>query len=312
MPVHPQVQAILSGLESMGLPPFETYSVEEGRGLIQTFATFMVPAEEVASVVDRTIPGPGGEIPVKIVTPEGSGPLPVVLYFHGGGFATGSIDLVEPVCRALANRSGCIVIAVGYHLAPESPYPAAPDDAYAAAAWVAANGAEIGADGSRLALIGDSAGANLATVTCRRAKERGGPEIALQVLVYPVTDLASQDTPSYRENGQGYVLTAGMIDWFMGHYFTGCDERRAEPDCSPARAEDLSGLPPAIIVTAEYDPLRDEGEAYGALLEKAGVPVEVRRENGMVHGFFWMGGAVDRGREILDELGADLRKALTA
>jgi acetyl esterase len=311
MPLHPQAQAVITGVESMGLPPFETLSLEEGRAVIQSFAGFMLPAEEVAAVVDRTIPGPEAEIPIRVFTPEGSGLRPAVLYFHGGGFSTGSVDLIDPLCRALANRSGCVVVAVGYRLAPEHPYPAAVLDAYVAAHWVAVNGNEIGVDGTRLAVAGDSAGANLAAVTCLVARDKGEePTIKLQVLLCPVTDLVSTDTPSYQENGEGYLLTSGMMSWFKGHYLTGCEDRVGEPYCSPVRAGDFSGVPPAIIVTAEYDPLRDEAEAYGELLEEASVHADVRREEGMVHAFYWMGGAIDRGREILDELGADLRKEL--
>jgi acetyl esterase len=311
MGVHPQAQAVLDGLASMGLPPFETLSLEEGRQFIETVRNFMVPVEEVASVVDRTIPGPDADIPLRIFTPEGTGPRPAVLYFHGGGFSTGSIDLIDPLCRALANRSGCIVIAVAYRLAPEHPYPAAVKDAYVATAWVAAYGEDFGVDGERLAVAGASAGPTLAPLTCLVAKDNEDDlGIALQVLICPPTDLDHRETPSHKENGEGYLLTTGMMNWFMGHYLAGCEDRAEEPYCSPLHMKDLGGLPPAIIVTAEYDPLRDEGEAYGARLEGAGVPVDVRRENGMIHGFYWMGAAIDRGRELLDELGADIRKAL--
>jgi acetyl esterase len=295
----------------MGLPPFETLSLEEGRQVIQTLSNFMIPAEEVASVVDAAAMGPEGDIPLRIFTPAGSdgdGPRPGIIYFHGGGFSTGSIDLVDPVCRAL---SGCVVVAVGYRLGPEHPYPAAVTDAYVATTWIAANGRHFGIDRSRLVVMGDSAGANLATVTCMVLRDKVEEiEIALQVLIYPVTDLDHQETPSYKENGEGYLLTNGMMRWFRGHYLTGCEDSAGEPYCSPIHMADLGDLPPAIIVTAEYDPLRDEGEAYGVRLEQAGVPADVRREDGMIHGFFWMGGAIDRGRELLDELGADLRKAL--
>jgi acetyl esterase len=271
----------------------------------------MVPAEEVDSVVDTVIPGPEADIPIRVFTPESGGLLPAVLYFHGGGFTTGSIDLVDPLCRALANRSGCVVIAVGYRLAPEHPYPAAVTDAYVATAWVSANGQEIGVDGSRLALAGDSAGANLATVTCMVARDNlDDLGIALQVLVYPVTDLEHDDTPSRQENAEGYLLDSGMMNWFKGHYLSGCEDRAGEPYCSPIHMQKLDDLPPAIIVTAEYDPLRDEGEAYGGRLEAEGVMVDVRRQDGMIHGFFWLGAAIDRGRELLDELAYDIRKVL--
>jgi acetyl esterase len=312
MPLHPQAQAVITGLESMGLPPFETFSLEEGRQVIQTLSSFMIPAEEVASVVDTAALGPEGDIPLRIYTPEGEAGLrPGILYFHGGGFTTGNIDLIDPLCRALANRSGCVVIAVAYRLAPEHPYPAAVTDAYVATAWVASNGRHFGIDGARLVVMGDSAGANLATVTCMVLRDKADEiEIALQVLIYPTTDLDHQDSPSYKENGEGYLLTRGMMSWFRGHYLTGCEDRADEPYCSPMHMANLDGLPPALIVSAQYDPLRDEGEAYGARLEEAGVPADVRREDGMIHGFFWMGGAIDRGREILDELGADIHKML--
>jgi acetyl esterase len=314
MPLHPQAQAFITGLESMGLPPFETFSVEEGRQVIQTFANFMLPSEEVASVVDTAAMGPEADVPLRIITPassNGDGLLPGILYFHGGGFTTGSIDLVEPVCRALANRSGCVVIAVGYRLGPEHPYPAAVTDAYVATTWVAANGRHFGIDGTRLVVMGDSAGGNLATVTCMILRDKMEEiEIALQVLIYPVTDMDHQDTPSHKENGEGYLLTSGMMSWFRGHYLKGVEDQAGEPYCSPMHMADLGGLPPAIIITAEYDPLRDEGEAYGARLDEAGVTTFMRREDGMIHGFFWVGGAIDRGRELIDELGADLRKAL--
>ena len=302
MPLHPQAQALLAGVESMGLPPFETLSVEEGRALIQTFASFMVPSEEVASVVDTVVPGPEADIPLRIFMPEGEGLRPAILYFHGGGFTTGSIDLVEPVCRALANRSGCAVVAVGYRLAPEDPYPAAVTDAYLAT---------TGIDNGRLAVMGDSAGATLATVTCMAARDKQAEfEIALQVLIYPATIMGEADFDSRQENGEGYLLTTGMMNWFIGHYLTGCEDRAGEPYCSPLMMGDLSELPPAIIVVPEYDLLRDEGIEYAKRLKEDGVFVDLRREQGMIHGFFWLGAAIDRGRDILDELGDDIGKAL--
>jgi acetyl esterase len=311
MPLHPQAQAVVTGVQSTGMPPFETLSVEEGRAVIAGFGALMVPAEDVASVVNVAVPGPEVSIPMRVYAPAGDGLLPAILYFHGGGFCTGSIDLVDPLCRALANRSGCVVISVGYRLAPEHPYPAAVLDAYIAANWVAQNGREIGVDSNRLAIAGDSAGANLATVTCMVLRDKGDDvRIWQQVLIYPVTDLVKDDTPSYRDNGEGYLLTRGMMKWFKGHYLSGAEDRIWEPYCSPVRQKDLSGLPPAIIVTAEYDPLRDEGEAYGQLLEMDGVRGDVRRQEGMIHGFFWMGSAIDRGRELIDELGAEIGEEL--
>jgi acetyl esterase len=311
MPLHPQAQGFLKAVESMGLPPFETLSVEEGRATIQALGGFMGPPEEVASVVDTIAPGPDADVPMRIFMPEGEGLRPGILYFHGGGFSTGSIDIVEPVCRALANRSGCAVIAVGYRLAPEHPYPAAVTDAYMATSWIGAKGVAYGIDPSRLAVMGDSAGGNLATVVSMVARDKEAEfDIALQVLIYPVTAVGEIDFESRRENGEGYLLTTGMMNWFIANYLKGVEDRGAEPYCSPLMMENLSELPPAIIVVAEYDPLRDEGVEYAKRLKEDGVFVDLRREPGMFHGFFWMGGAIDRGRELLDELAADIGKHL--
>ena len=313
MPLHPQAQAILDAVEAMDLPPFETLSVEEARAFIQNFANFMIPSEEVASVVDSIAPGPDADIPLRIYMPEGEGLRPAILYFHGGGFSTGSIDLVDPVCRALANRSGCAVIAVGYRLAPEHPFPTGVMDAYVATMWIGAKGPAFGIDNARLAVMGDSAGGNLATVTCQLLRDKAAEiDIQLQVLVCPVTDLAEFETRSYKEYGEGYLLTTGMMNWFRDHYLSGCDEDVVvEPYCSPLRTENLVNLPPAIIVTAEYDPLRDEAVEYAARLREHGVFVDLRREKGMIHAFYWLGAGIDRGRELIDELGADIGQILT-
>jgi acetyl esterase len=312
MPLHPQAQAVLDGIASMGLPPFETLSLEEGRQVIERIRSFMVPVEEVVSIEDLPFPGPEGVIGLRIYRPEGEGLLPAVFYLHGGGFSSGSIDLVDPICRLLANRSGCMVISVDYRLAPEHPYPAAVTDAYVAISWVGAYGERFGVDTSRLAVVGDSAGATIATAACMliRDKNVGHPEIKVQYLLCPVTDLVKFETPSYQEFGEGHLLTTAMMRLWKGYYLTGVEDRVAEPYCSPVREQNLANLPPAIIVTAEYDVLRDEGEAYAQLLLINEVFAEVRREPAMIHNFFWFGGAIDRGREILEEVGADLRKIL--
>jgi acetyl esterase len=313
MPLDPQAQAVLQGVESMGLPPYETLSLEEGRTFVESLRSFMVPTEDVASVIDTIAPGPDADVPLRIFIPavEEEYP-PVIMYFHGGGFCTGSIDLVEPICRALANRSGCAVVAVGYRLAPEHPYPAAVTDAYVATSWMAAKGPAFGVDGSRLAVMGDSAGANLATVTCMIARDKSAEwDITVQVLIYPWTDLLMGNTESRREFGEGHLLTTGMLDAWTSQYLEGCEDRADEPYCSPLFMEDLTGLPPAMIVVAEYDPLRDEGIAYAARLkEDGGVYVDLRREKGMIHAFFWLGAAIDRGRQLIDELAEDIGKML--
>ena len=315
MPLHPQAQAILEAVESMGLPPIEAMSIEEIRGTVAAIGNFMVPVEEVASVVDTIVPADHADVPLRIYTPaeEGDegGLRPGILYFHGGGFGSGSIDVVDPLCRALANRSGCVVISVGYRLAPEYPYPAAVTDAYTATVWIHAKGVVFGIDTERLAVMGDSAGATLATVTSMILRDKGElAKFSLQVLVYPVTDMATDQSQSRQELAEGYLLTTALMDLYAENYIGGEAEQAADPYVSPLFMENLSNLPAAIIVVAEYDPLRDEGIEYATRLKNAGNFVDLRREQGMIHGFFWMGGAIDRGRELLDELGHDLRQSL--
>jgi acetyl esterase len=313
MPLDPQAQTFLQGVESMGLPPFESMSLEEQRAAIESLGNFMIPSEEVASVVDTIAPGPEVDIPLRIFMPASEEEyLPGILYFHGGGFSTGSIDLVEPICRRLANRSNCAVIAVDYRLAPEHPYPAAVTDAYVATSWIAAKGPIFGIDNGRLAVMGDSAGATLATVACMIARDNSAEwNLAAQILIYPVTDLLLGNTESRREFGEGHLLTTGMMETWINYYLEGAEERAEEPYCSPLFMQDLTGLPPAIIVIPEYDVLRDEGIAYAVRLkEDGGVYVDLRREKTMIHGFFWLGAAIDRGREVLDELAEDIGKML--
>ncbi|NRQ34352.1 alpha/beta hydrolase [Nonomuraea sp. NN258] len=242
----------------------------------------------VGQVVDRL----AGNVPVRVYSPpEGAqggagdgGGRPVVVYFHGGGFTICSLDTHDAVCRDICAGAEAVVVSVDYRLAPEHPYPAAVEDACAATRWAHEHAAELGGDPGRLVVAGDSAGGNLATVVCLKARdERAGPPISLQVLIYPVTD-ADQDTPSYRENGTGYFLTAAHMRWFWDCYQPD-PARRAEPYSSPVHA-DLSGLPPALVLTAEHDPLRDEGEAYARLLGFAGVPAHGVRYDGMFHGFY--------------------------
>jgi acetyl esterase len=236
------------------------------------------------------------------------GALPGIVYFHGGGFVIGNLDSHDGTCRALANASGCAVVSVDYRLAPEHRFPAAPEDCYAALRFVAERGAELGIDARRLAVAGDSAGGNLAAVTALLARERRGPDVRFQLLVYPVADHAF-DTPSYRDNAEGYFLSAAMMRWFWGHYLER-PEQGDDPLASPLRAKDLAGLPPALVITAEYDPLRDEGEAYAARLKQAGVAAELLRYDGQIHGFFSLFDALDDGRAAVERAGAALRAAL--
>jgi acetyl esterase len=310
MPLDPQCQELLTALEAMELPAFADMTPEECRQTVLGFTMLMGEPEEVAKLEDREIPGPAGPIPVRIITPANAGPgqLPGVLYFHGGGFVFGNSELIDPILRTLANKSGAVVVSVDYRLSPENGFPAAGEDAYAALKWVFDNASEIGVDPTRVAVSGDSAGANLSAVVSLMAKDRGGPPLAFQVLIYPVTD-HTMEQASYQENAEGPILTVRDIHYFWTHYMP--DGDRSQPYASPLRATDLSGLPPALVITAEFDPLRDEGEEYGQRLAEAGVPTEVRRYDGMFHGFFWMPAAIDRGRECMDDVAERLRKALS-
>jgi acetyl esterase len=223
----------------------------------------------------------------------------------------GDIETHDVVCRELANAGGCMVASVEYRLAPEHRFPVAAEDCYAVTTWLAAHAGELGVDAKRIAVGGDSAGGNLSAVVAQLARDRGGPALAFQLLIYPATD-AARDSVSHRENGQGYLLTSDAMTWFLGHYLGNDASLHGDPRCSPLRANDFRGLPPALVITAEYDPLRDEGEAYGERLRAAGVPVTVTRYPGMIHGFFAMGAFLDQGRTAVAEAARALRTALAA
>jgi acetyl esterase len=309
MGLDPQVKTIIDGIASMGLPPFEEMTPEEARTAVRGFTPLMGPPEEVAGVEELAAPGPGGPVPIRLYRPLGApdGPLPIVVQFHWGGFTFGDVDMFDANNRHVANRARCLVAAVTYRLAPEHPYPAAVEDAWAATTWLAENAASLGADANRLAVSGESAGGTLATVVARMARDRGGPPICFQILVYPFLD-CSFGTPSHKENGEGYLLTTPLMRWFLDNYL-GPDNDGSHPDISPLRTPDLSGLPPALVITAEFDPLRDEGEAYAARLAEAKVDVDLHRYDGQVHSFTALAAVVDAGRAALDE-GADaLRRA---
>ena len=264
------------------------------------------PGEPVAEVRDLGLDGPGGPIPVRVYRPAGDGRLPLVAYLHGGGWAIGSIASFDTVLRALANASGAIVASIDYRLAPEHPFPAGLDDALAAVRGLHAMAAELGADPSRMAIAGDSAGGNLATVVARRLRDE--VPLRLQALIYPATD-AGCNTPSYREFGEGYGLTAASMQRYLNLYLDGADG--LQPDASPLRAaDDLTGSPPAFVLTADRDPLRDEGEAYAGALRRAGVAVESRRMPGTIHGFWRWLAATHQSRRAVDDVAAALRGAL--
>jgi acetyl esterase len=299
---------VLDQLAALGGPPLGTVSPEESRRAMDARRASMPPGEPVASVEDRVIPGPGGDIPVRIYTPEGTAPFPVVVYFHGGGWVIGSVEGSDATARALTNRSGCQVVSVEYRLAPENKFPAAIDESFAATEWVAANASSFGGDPARIAVAGDSAGGNLAAAVCLLAKERGGPKISFQLLVYPVTDF-NLETRTYAANADGYLLTRTSMEWFWAQYLNDPEEAK-NPIAAPLQAPDLSGLPPALVITAEFDPLCDEGEAYALRLSEAGVPTVFRRFDGMIHGFFGMFLAVDKGKEAIQLAGDALKAAL--
>jgi acetyl esterase len=263
------------------------------------------PGEEVAEVRDVTIDASCGGIPVRVYRPEGEGPLPVVAYIHGGGWVVGTIESFDTVVRALANASGAIVASVDYRLAPEHPFPAGLEDCLCAVRWLKAHAAEMGGDPERMAIAGDSAGGNLATIVARRL--RGEIELRMQALIYPATD-AGCNTRSYREYGVEHGLTAASMQRFWNLYLDGADG--LDPDASPLRSSDLEGCPPALVLTAECDPLRDEGEAYAAALRDAGVPCESRRVAGTVHGFWRWLAVAEVSRRTVAEVGAALRQAL--
>jgi acetyl esterase len=304
MSLDPQIDALLKQLAEAGGPAPESRTVGENRALARSLASLAGDLEAVGGVHDTVAAAEGIEVPVRIYTPAGvsrSGPLPVTVFFHGGGWVLGDLDSQDHMARIMANRSGTIVVSVDYRLAPEHRFPAASDDAYAALAWVAANADGFGGDGQRIAVFGESAGGNLAAALVQEARRRGGPRIALQVLAYPAVD-RFDDSPSMYENMAGPLLTRAWLEWFWGLYLSTPDEG-ADLRVSPARADDFAGLAPAVIVTAEHDPLRDQGERYAQKLADAGVQVKHIPVKGATHAFFSFTGLVQLSRDVLDQLG---------
>lgn len=289
MPVVAEIQTLLD-LVAASPVDFDTIRPDELRALFAAGAVTDGEPVPVGSVEDRAVPGTGGNIPVRVYRPEGAEVAPVVVWYHGGGWVIGSLDTVDATARKLCARAGVVVVSVDYRLAPEHPYPAGPDDAWAALTWVAGHAAEIGADPFRLAVGGDSAGGNLAALVAIRARDEGAPLIRHQLLVYPATDLTMVH-PSITENGDGYFLTQASMEWFEDQYLGARREHGdpTSPEVSPLHAPDLAGVAPAQVLTAEFDPLRDEGDAYAAKLAAAGVAVQHVPHVGMIHGFFAMG-----------------------
>ena len=288
-----------------------TMSVEEARAVIVMLAAADGDPEPVDAVEDRSIPGPTGDIPVRLYRPaDATGAI--VIWYHGGGWVIGDLETADPTARKLANRTGALVVSVDYRLAPEHPYPAAVEDAWAALEWVAEHGAELGGDPSRIAVGGDSAGGNLAAIVSVLARDAGIGALRHQLLVYPAVDLTLSH-PSIDENGEGYLLTKTGMIWFGEHYLGPVSERGdldKHPNVSPLYTADFSGVAPATVITAGFDPLRDEGQAYAAALVEAGVAVEEHRYPTMIHGFISMGGVTTVTNEALDAAGAALRASL--
>jgi acetyl esterase len=306
MQMHPQAEGLLAAMAEEGGPPLYELSVEDARALPAAVAELIGPGPDVSRVRDITIPVTAGTVGARVYEPVADPPATVV-YYHGGGWVIGTVDEWDAVCRALASESGCRVVSVEYRLAPEHRFPAAADDAYEALVWIADNLAEGGA----AIVAGDSAGGNLAAVAALRARDEGGPEVALQVLVYPVVD-HDFATGSYEQYADaGLILNRAEMVWFWDHYAPSIADR-SHPHASPLRAADHSGLPPAYVLIAEHDPLRDEGLAYAAKLEAAGVPVTVRRYDDQIHAFFGMVNLMDSANAAVAEVGAAIRVAAGA
>ncbi len=305
MPLHPHAQEILRQFNERYSQIQEPVTLKARRAMVET--ALRSPGPAVARVKYLRAPGPGGEMPVRAYIPRGAGPFGALVWYHGGGWVIGNIDMADGTARHLAVAADCVVVSVGYRLAPEAKFPAPAEDCYAAAKWTHANAATLGVDPSRIAVGGDSAGGNLAAAVALMARDRRGPPLAFQLLIYPVIDRDFQ-TRSYLDNAKGYLLTrAGMVsNWEM---YLSSEADAANPYAAPLQAKDFRRLPPALVVTAEFDPLRDEGEAYARRLIEAGVPATSTRYDGMVHGFLSYHEVADAGRQALAESAAALRAA---
>jgi acetyl esterase len=319
MPLDPQIRLMRDRRAQDGAAQLYTLSLEEARAAdLASIRAVGGDPEPVHEVTDRLLPGPGGDLPIRIYRPSAERPLPALLYFFGGGWTLGSVDTSDGICRSLANAADCVVFTVGYRLAPEHRFPAAIEDCHAALRWVAQHAEELGVDPTRLAVGGDSAGGNLAAAVTLLARADSDsarsnpdgdtdsiPSLAGQLLVYPNTDQLA-DSGSMRENVDPWLFNRDSVAWYRQFYLT-TPQDAVNPLASPLLAKDLSGLPPALVITAEYDPLRDQGEQYARRLAADGVHVELSRYPGMVHGFFAMAGTVDAGRAAINQAARHLR-----
>ena len=305
MPLDPQAQQVLDQLAALGLPPNHMVSPQQARENMRNRPR--VDGPEVAKVEDRSVSWRDAEVPVRIYTPAGTGPFPILIWCHGGGMVVGDLETADATARHLTVETGCVTVSVDYRLAPETKFPGACDDCYAAAVWASDNAASILGDASRMAVGGDSAGGNLAAVVAQMARDRANPDLAFQLLVYPMTSL-DFETSSYVDNADGYLLTRDSMKWYWDQYLGASDDPN-HPYAVPSRAGSFKNLPPALVITAEFDPLRDEGEAYAKRLEADGVPTTHSRYDGMIHGFFGMSGAVDKAGQAVSEAAAAMKKA---
>ena len=304
MPLHPTIKEIIKVTKDSHNLPINKIPLEEMRKSPMRMKRLMGDPVPLAKVMNHIIPTQQGKLLMRLYYPEENKPLPLLLYFHPGGFVKGDIDSHDTVCRSIAQTSGCLVAALNYPLAPENPFPIALREAKTALHWISTHPTEINFDG-RIAIGGENAGGNLAAALTLEMRDEVHPHISFQVLIYPQTDLTCS-TLSHQEYDKGYLLEKESIEWYKEQYL-GKDGDAEDPRVSPLLASDFSALPPTLIITAEFDPLRDEGEIYAQKLQEAGVPVKLHRYNGMVHGFFQMGGILDDARQAIQEVGETLK-----
>ena len=304
MELDPKAKALLTAIATAGEIDIDAIPLDVAREQIEKrFTRMRIPVKPVGSVLDSSFSGPGGEIAVRIYTPEGGGPFPVIIFFHGGGWVLFHLDTYDPICTHLCVASACIVVSVDYRLAPENKFPAATDDCLAAARWIATHCTEWNGDPLWIFLAGDSAGGNLATVTAIRIRNEGGPNLKGQVMIYPVTDYFKPEKPSYTVFAEGFGLTKNDMFWFWDKYLEN-DADALSPTASPLRVPNLSRLPPALVIVSGYDPLRDEGIAYAKRLEEAGIPVTLSVYHDMIHGFISYLGILNQAEIAIEEISA--------
>jgi acetyl esterase len=312
--LDPEAKILLDAVAAANRPAFETIGADAARKLYKETRAAVTPAApDVSEVGNFAAPGPNGPIPLRYYRPAGADkkePLPVLVFYHGGGWVIGDLDTHDVVCRTLANNAGCAVVSVDYRMGPEHKFPTAVEDAYAALLWVVEEAKHLRVDGARVAVGGDSAGGNLAAVVALMAREAGAPALAFQLLIYPATNMV-METESHRRFGEGHLLTRTSMTWFQLMYLNGAEDQK-DWRASPLKAASLANLPPALVIVAGNDPLRDEGEAYAKALHAAGNRVTFREFPGSIHGFITMGKVLPQANEALAEMGEALQRAFTA